>query len=104
MSNQNNLSAREGNKQLDQDDNVQSTEDLDKSKGDKTNFADQNLSSYQDKGDRESKENVSEETIKDNTNSSEKNMDGASNSEQVNVEDSSHNTGASKNEGAVITV
>ncbi|KAL9954980.1 hypothetical protein ACROYT_G042571 [Oculina patagonica] len=101
MSKQNNLPEEQGRKQLDQETNFQSKDDLNKNEGDEANFADQSSSSYQETGANEhNKENraIDNETeSNDKTVSSDKCAEEASNPGQANVEEKS--AGAVYNEG-----
>ena len=95
LSNENNLSAEQGRKQLDQENDVQSTENLDKNKGNEANLAGAS---------EENKENQTidnETTNKDKANTSDKSTEEASSSEHVNIEENS--AGAVNSEGTVMS-
>lgn len=103
MSKQNNLSAEQGRMQLNQENNVQSTEGIDKSEGSEGNFTGQNSSSCGETGvDENNKENLvvdNETTNKEKANLLDKSTEELSMSSQVNVEENS--VGAVYNEGTV---
>lgn len=103
MSKQNNLSPEQGRMQLNQENNVQSTEGIDKSEGNEGNFTGQNSSNCGETGvDENNKENLvidNETTNKEKANLLDKSTEELSMSGQVNVEENS--MGAVYNEGTV---
>jgi len=103
MSKQNNLSAEQERMQLNTENNVQATEDIDKSEGNGANVTDQNSSTCRETGvDEDNKENLvtdNETTNKDKANFLDKSTEAASVSNQVNIEEKS--VGAVHNEGTV---
>jgi len=105
MSKQINLSAEQGRTLLNQENNVQVTEDVDKSESNEANFADQNSSTCRETGVVENnKENLVIDndgtTNREKANLFNKSTEEASISNQVNIEENS--VGAVYNEGTVI--
>jgi len=104
MSKQINLSAEQGRTLLNRENNVQVTEDVDKSESNEANFADQNSSTCRETGVVENnKENLVIDndgtTNREKPNLFDKSTEEASISNQVNIEENS--VGAVYNEGTV---
>ena len=104
MSKQINLSAEQGRTLLNRENNVQVTEDVDKSESNEANFADQNLNTCRETGVENNKENLVIDndgtTNREKANLFDKSTEEASISNQVNIEENS--VGAVYNEGTVI--
>ena len=104
MSKQINLSAEQGRTLLNRENNVQVTEDVDKSESNEANFADQNLNTCRETGVENNKENLVIDndgtTNREKANLFDKSTEEASISNQVNIEENS--VRAVYNEGTVI--
>ena len=105
MSKQTYLSAEQGKTQLNQENNVQATGDIDKNESNEVNFADQNSSGCRETGvDENNIENLvidNETTNKEKTNLSDKSTEEASVSSQVNIKENTVGAVQVCNEGTV---
>ena len=104
MSKQINLSAEQGRTLLNRENNVQVTEDVDKSESNEANFADQNLNTCRETGVENNKENLVIDndgtTNREKANLFDKSTEEASISNQVDIQENS--VEAVYNEGTVI--
>ena len=104
MSKQINLSAEQGRTLLNRENNVQVTEDVDKSESNEANFADQNLNTCRETGVENNKENLVIDndgtTNREKANLFDKSTEEASISNQVDIQENS--VEAVYNEGTVV--